>query len=132
MPKPYTHLEEDTYYNGVLVKRCHVERSKPGKYYYYAECPHCHLEFSVARSEIAHRPRPWRCKKCAEKQRVSNKKHGHAGKDGTTASPTYRSWQKMRQRCTNPKHPSYPHYGMKGIAFCEEWNNYVDEQERVL
>lgn len=27
----------------------------------------------------------------------------------------------MLQRCLNPKHPSYPDYGGRGITVCDEW-----------
>ena len=30
-------------------------------------------------------------------------------------------WQAMVQRCYNPNHPSYRHYGGRGIAICDEW-----------
>lgn len=33
----------------------------------------------------------------------------------------YTSWQNMKQRCLNPKHPKYPRYGGRGIAICDEW-----------
>jgi hypothetical protein len=45
--------------------------------------------------------------------------HGHyrLGK----GTPTYRTWQMMRQRCENPKDSHYPEYGARGIAVCERW-----------
>jgi hypothetical protein len=30
----------------------------------------------------------------------------------------------MRQRCNNPRNPSYPRYGGKGVRICEEWTEY--------
>ena len=49
-----------------------------------------------------------------------NFKHGLAihGK----RSSLYLSWQNMKQRCSNPKHPKYKNYGRRGIKVCEEWN----------
>ena len=35
--------------------------------------------------------------------------------------PTYKSWQAMKQRCSNPGATSYRMYGGRGIAVCEEW-----------
>ena len=33
--------------------------------------------------------------------------------------PGYTSWNNMKQRCSNPNHISYPHYGARGIEVCE-------------
>lgn len=35
----------------------------------------------------------------------------------------YHSWQSMKQRCTNKKHPKYPRYGGRGIKVCKSWMN---------
>lgn len=43
--------------------------------------------------------------------------HGHTG------DPIYNSWSNMLQRCTNPKHPSYPRYGGRGITVCADWRD---------
>lgn len=40
---------------------------------------------------------------------------------GRTYLPEYRVWMNMIQRCTNPKNPSYPDYGGRGIKICERW-----------
>lgn len=50
--------------------------------------------------------------------------HGHTGKAYGLQSPTYISWQKMRQRCCDPKHPSYAKYGAKGVTVCERWMTF--------
>lgn len=42
-------------------------------------------------------------------------------KHGKTKTPTFKSWDSMLQRCTNPNDPSYPRYGGKGIKVCERW-----------
>jgi len=31
------------------------------------------------------------------------------------------SWQNMKQRCTNPKHPKFHRYGGRGIRVCDDW-----------
>lgn len=33
----------------------------------------------------------------------------------------YNSWQAMRHRCRNPKHPFYHRYGERGIDVCDRW-----------
>ena len=35
----------------------------------------------------------------------------------------YKIWQKMKQRCTNPKAPNYAEYGGRGISICQEWSD---------
>ena len=35
----------------------------------------------------------------------------------------YRIWAAMKQRCTNPKHLGYRHYGARGINVCNEWSH---------
>ena len=36
----------------------------------------------------------------------------------------YKIWVGFRQRCTNPNYPGFHNYGGRGIAHCEEWNDY--------
>lgn len=40
---------------------------------------------------------------------------------GLTNTPTYSSWEAMRQRVGNPKSKDYPRYGGRGIVICERW-----------
>jgi hypothetical protein len=37
-------------------------------------------------------------------------------------TPEYISWSMMLQRCTNPKHESWKHYGGAGVKVCDRWN----------
>lgn len=39
---------------------------------------------------------------------------------------TYKSWDSMKQRCTNPNAPDYDRYGGRGIVVCERWLNSFD------
>lgn len=36
----------------------------------------------------------------------------------------YRSWEHMRARCLNARHPKFKDYGGRGIAVCERWSVY--------
>lgn len=47
------------------------------------------------------------------------KSHGHT--TNRSCSPTYASWEKMIQRCTNPNDPKYVRYGGRGIKVCDRW-----------
>lgn len=51
----------------------------------------------------------------AERNRNSSLSHGLHG------SPTYKTWEAMKTRCTNPRSTSYPDYGGKGIKVCDRW-----------
>lgn len=37
------------------------------------------------------------------------------------ATSEYRSWQMMKNRCTNPEARDYRYYGGRGIKVCERW-----------
>lgn len=50
-----------------------------------------------------------------QKQRDSEKR---------TSSPLYRTWNSMKQRCSNPNNPGYINYGERGITVCDEWLGY--------
>lgn len=43
---------------------------------------------------------------------------------GLSKTPAWKSWESMRTRCSNQKHPAYKHYGGRGIAVCERWNDF--------
>ena len=40
---------------------------------------------------------------------------------GMSQSPEYRSWSKMKERCTNTKCKDYKDYGGRGISVCDRW-----------
>lgn len=48
--------------------------------------------------------------------------HGHTRGEGV--SPTYKSWNSMRQRCENKSDPSYERYGGRGITVCARWASF--------
>ena len=59
--------------------------------------------------------------------RRSSTRHGHARSGGKhRASPTYRSWQGMLFRCTNPTHLHWYYYGGRGITVCARWSEFAN------
>lgn len=42
---------------------------------------------------------------------------------GLSSTKEYRIWTGMKQRCGNPKEPSYSSYGGRGLTVCERWEN---------
>jgi len=50
------------------------------------------------------------------------KTHGHRAK----RTPTYHSWNAMRQRCSNEKREDYVHYGGRGITVHHSWSSFAN------
>jgi hypothetical protein len=49
------------------------------------------------------------------------------------ASSEYRSWQMMKNRCTNTKSKDYKYYGGRGITICDRWllfENFLEDMGR--
>jgi len=42
-------------------------------------------------------------------------------KHGMADTKLYLVWVSMRNRCSNPRHRAYRHYGARGITVCPEW-----------
>lgn len=40
------------------------------------------------------------------------------------ASSEYRSWQMMKNRCTNPNATDWPYYGGRGVKLADEWKTF--------
>lgn len=54
--------------------------------------------------------------------------HGHT--KNNLISITYRSWDKMIERCTNSKSINYNYYGGRGIKVCKKWlkfENFLED-----
>lgn len=59
-------------------------------------------------------------------------KGGGNTKHGDSNSPEFNCWSNIKDRCFNPNHPSYPHYGGRGITMADEWvNDYGKFLEHV-
>ena len=48
----------------------------------------------------------------------SNTRHGRS------KCPIYTAWQRMKQRCHNPRCIDFKHYGGRGIKVCARWNRF--------
>jgi hypothetical protein len=57
-------------------------------------------------------------------------RHKHSGAEsvktthGKSASPEYKIWQLMRDRCTNPKSNNFHNYGGRGITYDPSWSSF--------
>jgi hypothetical protein len=52
---------------------------------------------------------------CLHRERFRHETHGRSG------TAEHGIWKNIIQRCTNPKNPSYPFYGGRGVKICERW-----------
>jgi len=54
-------------------------------------------------------------------------KHGYGGRVPGSASQTktYRAWCDMLSRCRNPRNPSYPRYGGRGVGYDPRWEVFT-------
>lgn len=59
---------------------------------------------------------------CGCRQReVASESGRNSATHGMDGTPTYKAWGSMKQRCLNPNHEFYRHYGGRGITICERW-----------
>lgn len=43
---------------------------------------------------------------------------------GLSKIAEYKVWHAMLDRCQNPEHEAFPHYGARGITVCERWRTF--------
>lgn len=43
---------------------------------------------------------------------------------GMSKTPTYKSWKKMKERCSDPNATQWKWYGGNGIKVCERWQTF--------
>jgi hypothetical protein len=43
---------------------------------------------------------------------------------GQAYSPTYHSWQHIKQRCSDPNFPNFKDYGGRGVSYCARWESF--------
>jgi hypothetical protein len=58
------------------------------------------------------------------KKNLARAVHNHTAK--RVLSPTWISWQAMRQRCLNKNTRSYPQYGGAGVTICKRWDKFLN------
>ena len=84
-------------------------RSNAAKYHWLCRCD-CGTEKTVLRQHLIFNA----SRSCGCKQGT----HKHSG------TPTYHTWETMKQRCLNARHPKFPQYGGRGIAVCDRWLSF--------
>lgn len=71
--------------------------------------------------QLTHRKSP----NCGCQHHAWVKHHGHSYDAAGKRSPTYRSWQNMVARCTNPTAPNFAHYAKRNITLCDRWRTFT-------
>lgn len=62
-------------------------------------------------------------KSCGCLRRENNRRLQRSLTHGKTLTPEYVVWKGLKQRCLNPKDPSYHRYGGRGITVCKRWKS---------
>lgn len=60
---------------------------------------------------------------CYHRDQVAKTHTVHGWSSRTKQHPFYDTWCGMNNRCSNPKHDSYPLYGGRGIFVCSRWRH---------
>lgn len=58
---------------------------------------------------------------CFRRETTSARSVTHGETRGRAKPPEYTLWLHIKARCTNPKEPSFPNYGGRGITICRRW-----------
>lgn len=82
---------------------------------------HCGAEVEADTASVK-RGTTKQCKSCAMK--AARKASKGSTTHGQTGTRLHNIWNGMRDRCTRETHPHFKYYGGKGIAVCEEWQDF--------
>lgn len=105
---------------GRLTVRAFDHRSAHGALYWRCRCV-CGNEKSVRSSQLT----GGKCRSCGCLITEAHLKHGAARHSYETHE--YNIWRGMRQRCLNPRNPTFlRYYGIRGIRIAERWNNFTN------
>lgn len=104
------------FYRWTLVSR--LLPMKPAKWLAICDCG---AERVIQTSNLS----AGRHQSCGCKRNENNAARAtHHATAGGVATPEYKSWLNMWQRCKNPKYSGWKNYGGRGIAVCEKWTSY--------
>lgn len=115
----------DTFGDWTVIERTD-RKTKSGNFFWLCRCK-CGNTSEILPVSLR-KGRSSRCNSCAAKLRTPHIKHGHSSASG--ASPTYKTWNAMIARCTNPNHAAYDKYGGDGVRVCDRWldfSNFLED-----
>lgn len=116
MGKPLRDLTGQSF--GSLTALCLGEKLAPGTgVWWECQCI-CGTRKSIrSRDLVSGKVNSCGCQKTSLKRKASTR-HGMKG------TRTYRIWQAMKSRCSNPNASSYANYGGRGISICPQWESF--------
>lgn len=92
-------------------------------------CSVCNKNWEMRNDSYKRALKPIICISC--RMTIKNTKHGEASSKKGKETNTYRTYQKMKDRCYNKNHMYYKYYGEKGITICDRWlesySNFVED-----
>jgi len=98
------------------------ERSSNGQVIWRCRC-NCRAEVDVRSDHLT--SGATRSCGCYNRERVAERRTVHGMTRNKKASPIYKAWASMLQRCENPNDKRYKDYGGRGITVCDEWHDPV-------
>lgn len=88
--------------------------------YVVMTCDVCASEFERRVDVFNKSPENGSCNPCTASRTMTRRSTKH----GMYNTPTYISWQKMKDRCLNPNHKYYRLYGGRGITVDPKWMSF--------
>ena len=108
-------------FSGLIVIKEIGTIKKPQKVFrtFLCKCVLCENEYVFDYKQLINKNRKNRsagCKLCVYLPEIHSK-HNKTGRK----TPTYMTYCAMRDRCVNPNHTNYKHYGGRNIKICDRW-----------
>ncbi len=106
----------------VIIKQTSEER-RPIRWHCKCDCGElCTTSGILMRQGITKSCGCYRRERGREHGSTIRLRHGEA-RDGQMTSE-YRTWDSMKQRCSNPNHRQFANYGGRGIRVCRRWQKF--------
>lgn len=115
-PTAFIDITGQRFHRLTTIRR--VEHSKHGVWLWEFRCDCGNVLISVAQSV-----RIGRTKSCGCLSRENTSRN--MAKHRLSGTKEYNVWVSMRQRCSNPNHPHFKHYGGRGITVCDRWHSFA-------
>jgi len=122
MGKPFNDLSGKSFNSLTVIERDYDYHGRAVKFY-------CRCVCGTIKSIETHSIQSGNIKSCGCLRISSLSKHNttHGESKQHKRSKEYLAWASIFERCYNPNHKSYKHYGGRGITVCEQWKSGFPE-----